>query len=103
MAINEKKPKRTVKKVTRKNDVKKEEEKPIKVVDSRLLNNDENIKTLFPTLEGRMLVVKVGNNEYVADDEVITKVETKLNELMETFGVNCLLFVTHHFVNVEIL
>ena len=103
MAINEKKPKRTVKKVVRKTDIEEVEESPIKVVDSRLLDSDKNVKTLFPTLEGRMLVVKVGNEELLADDEVITKVEIKLNELLESFGVNCLLFVTHHFVNVEIL
>ena len=103
MAINEKKLKRTVKKVVRKTDVKDVEESPVEVVDSRLLDNDKNVKTLFPTLEGRMLVVKVGNEGLVVDDDVIMKVETKLNDLLETFGVNCLLFVTHHFINVEIL
>lgn len=60
-------------------------------------------KVLFTGLEGKMLFVKVGNADYPASDGDIGEIENKLNGLMNDLGIKCLVFVTHHLVEVEII
>ena len=54
-------------------------------------------------LEGRFFHVKVGNENTPATTEEINSIQDKLVELFEKNDVNCLAFVTHHAVSVEII
>jgi len=60
-------------------------------------------KVLFSGLEGKMLFVRVGNADHPATDGDIGEIETKLNGLMNDLEIKCLVFVTHHLVEVEII
>lgn len=59
----------------------------------------------FATLNNRLLIVKVdtGNLSPEEADTEIKKVETTLGKLFEDNKVNCLLYVTHHKFQVEII
>jgi len=57
----------------------------------------------FKDLEGKFLLVKVGNDAHPATDEDIENVGTKLTGLLEENNVNCMAFVTHHAVEMELV
>ncbi len=57
----------------------------------------------FEDLEGKFLLVKVGNDAHPATSEDIEDIGTKLTGLLEENGVNCMAFVTHHAVEMEIV
>jgi len=65
------------------------------------LDKDVNIKN-FDNLEGKFLLVRVGNDKKPATQEQIDNVESSLLGLFEKNNVNCLTFVTHHAVDVTI-
>lgn len=54
-------------------------------------------------LENKFLFVRVGTVDEPATDEQIAEVGEKLEKLLEEAGVNCITFVTHHAVTVEII
>jgi hypothetical protein len=59
-------------------------------------------------LEGKFLHVKVGNNDprwQEADfsDNEIKKVEKNFLDLMEKNKINCIVFVTHHAVEINLV
>lgn len=53
------------------------------------------------SLEGRLLVVRVGDDHRPAGPEDIKKMELSMKKLLK--GVNCKLLVTHHSVSFEIM
>ena len=55
------------------------------------------------SLEGRFLLVSVGNDAHPATDEDIKEIREKLISLFEENGVNCITFVTHHAVDVCVI
>jgi len=57
----------------------------------------------FADLEGKFLLVKVGNQDRPATDDDIKDIEDKLIGLLEKNNVNCLAFVTHHAVEIELI
>jgi hypothetical protein len=57
----------------------------------------------FKELEGNLLLVKVGNDALPAATEQIKDVQDKLVDLFAANDVNCLVFVTHHYVDMEII
>ena len=57
----------------------------------------------FSSLEGRFLLVKVGNDAHPAIEEDIKDIRTRLISLFEENGVKCLTFVTHHAVDVMVI
>jgi len=59
--------------------------------------------TKYDDLEGKFLLVKVGEKENPAKTPDIEDVQSKLVDLFEKNNVNCLTFVTHHAVSVEII
>jgi len=90
---------------TKNNRVKKKTEKedsPVKIIDNRT-TSDDDLKTLFPTLEGRMLVIKVGDKDNHMSDDKLKQVEENANALLDQFGIKCLIFVTNHFVDVSVI
>ena len=72
-----------------------------------MINDKETKKKInikkFKDLEGKFLLVKVGTIEEPADDKQIKEIQDKLIALFEKNGVNCLTFVTHHAVDIEII
>jgi len=59
-------------------------------------------KEIFSSLEGRFLLVKVGDNGRPASPEQIKEIEKELIKLFKENDVNCLTLVTHHCVNIEL-
>ena len=57
----------------------------------------------FNDLEGKFLLVRVGTIEEPATDIQIGEIEKKLIALFEKNNVNCLTFVTHHAVDLDII
>ena len=63
----------------------------------------EVIVRRFDSLDGKFLLVKVGNDAHPASCQDIKDIENKLIGLLEENNVNCLVFVTHHAVEIEII
>ena len=80
---------------------KKITKKTVTYVKKDLLEKDVEIKNLS-TIEGKFLLVRVGNDKKPATQEQIDNVESSLLGLFEKNNVNCLTFVTHHAVDVTI-
>ena len=59
--------------------------------------------TSFDDLEGKFLLVRVGNDNIPADDSQIKDVQTKLVKLFEENNIDCVAFVTHHYVDMKII
>ena len=57
----------------------------------------------FKDLEGKFLHVKVGDKASPATDVQIGEIQDKLVALLEENNINCLAFVTHHAVTMEII
>ena len=57
----------------------------------------------FEDLEGKFLFVKVGDKDRPATDEDLKDVEDKLVALFNKNNINCLAFVTHHAVSMELI
>jgi len=54
-------------------------------------------------LEGEFLLVKVGTADRPASDSEIKDIQEKLLALFEENDINCVTFVTHHAVTMEII
>ncbi|HUS49065.1 MAG TPA: hypothetical protein VMZ91_02815 [Candidatus Paceibacterota bacterium] len=68
-----------------------------------ILSKKDNVElTSFHNLEGKFLLVKVGDKDHVADDLQIKKIQEQLVKLFEDNNVNCVTFVTHHLVSIEV-
>lgn len=67
-----------------------------------ILSKDSVKLTDFNNLNGKFLLVRVGNEDHPADDLQIKDIQEKLIGLFEKNNVNCVTFVTHHRVSVEI-
>jgi hypothetical protein len=84
-------------------DVATQKEKEIDIEDLKKIQENKREKIFFEDIEGKMLLVRVGNSQDAATDDNIKDVETKLNELVDNLGIKCLLFVTHHAVDIQII
>lgn len=58
---------------------------------------------LFPGLEGKMLLVKVGDKTEDAKPGEIDIIEKNLKAMLDSHNIKCLLFVTHHAVEVQVI
>lgn len=59
--------------------------------------------TKFEDLEGKFIHVKVGTSNIPATKEQIDEIQNKIISLFEKNNINCLAFVTHHAVSMEII
>ncbi len=57
----------------------------------------------FEDVEGKFLHVKVGDANRPSTDDDIKLIQEQLTELFEKNNVDCLLFVTHHAIEVDII
>jgi len=53
-------------------------------------------------LKGKFILVRVGNERRPASEQDIKDIEGPLNDLFERNKTGCLLFVTHHCVDVQV-
>ena len=68
------------------------------------IKKEIKVKTnVFKDLENKFLLVKVGNDLHPANDPQIKDIEEKLGNLLEEHNINCLSFVTHHYVDFQII
>ena len=72
-----------------------------------LVNKEENKnkteKTVYEDLNNKFVFVRVGDRDRPAEDEEIEKVKEELDKIFDENGINCLLFVTHHAVSIDII
>ena len=54
-------------------------------------------------LENKFLLVKVGDEHRPATNEDIEEIQEKLEDLFDKNNINCLAFVTHHAISMDIL
>lgn len=73
-----------------------------KKTQKKKIKKEINIKK-FNDLEGKFLLVKVGDKDRPANNEDIENIKDKLVDFFEKNHINCLAFVTHHAVEMEII
>jgi len=57
----------------------------------------------FESVQGRLIIIKVGTVEHPALDEDLTDIQEKLSSLLEQNGVKSILFVTHHAIDITVI
>ena len=60
-------------------------------------------KSEFLNVEGKFLLVRVGTDIAPASDEQIEEVRKGLEKLFDKNKVNCLTYVTHHAVSIDVI
>ena len=75
-----------------------EKKKDIKSDDIEILE-----KIDCPDLENKFLLIRVGDNHRPASEEDISDFSDRLEAMFNDNGINCLAFVTHHAVSIEII
>jgi len=68
-----------------------------------LLYEDIEGKFLYEDIEGKFLHIKVGDQNKPASSAEIVDIEKTVTNLFKINGVNCLVFVTHHAVDVKLI
>jgi len=63
----------------------------------------KNDTTKFKDLEGKFIHIKVGSVESPATESQISDIQSKIIDLFERNSINCLAFVTHHAVTMDII
>jgi len=64
----------------------------------------ENINELtFIDIEGKFIHIRVGNEENPASAGEVKDIENKIANLFEENNINCVSFVTHHAVDINIV
>ena len=83
---------------------KKTMDKTLKKTTVKKTNKGKTISiTKFEDLEGKFLHVKVGHEDRPATVEDINSIQEQLVALFEKNNVDCLAFVTHHSVSMDII
>lgn len=83
-------------------------EKEIKTEPIKNCNGDDDNemeieKINCEDLENKFLLVRVGDADSPATTEDINEITEKLEKMFKVNGINCLTFVTHHAVTVNII
>ena len=74
--------------------------------DSKEEVKDINVQELpvnINSLDGKIILINVGTPEDPASDDDIDNVKERFEKLLEDHGINCLVYVTHHAVNIKIV
>ena len=74
------------------------ESKPIKKAKEEV--KEEEIKKYL--IEGKFIHIKVGNEARPASGQDIAETEEKITEIIESNKINCIVFVTHHAVEINV-
>jgi len=87
------------------NNIETSEDAPIEIKKKKSQkdkNKNVEIKE-FKDLENKFLLIRVGTPESPASSEMIKDIETKIVKLFEDNNINCVAFVTHHAVDIQII
>jgi len=57
----------------------------------------------YKDLEGKLLHIRIGDNSKPATSSDIKDIENRFNNLLEENNINCIAFVTHHAVSIDII
>lgn len=87
------------KRIEEKGTMEKDKPKTKKTVKSKKQVQEQ----VFKDVEGKFLFVRVGTSKDPAADADITEVRDQLLELFEKNNVNCLTYVTHHAVSIDVI
>ena len=74
--------------------------------DSKEEVKDINVQELpvnINSLDGKIILINVGTPGDPASDDDIENVKDRFEKLLEDHGINCLVYVTHHAVNIKIV
>lgn len=84
---------------------KKTEEVVNKIIEPILSEGvTEKVITKFKDIEGKLLHIKVGNDNFpIFDKIVISEIEGKINDTLGNYDVDCMVIVTHHAVDIQII
>ena len=69
----------------------------------RLKGTSDHLVKIIDDLEGKFLHIRVGGPSLPATDEQISDIQNNIIELFEKNNINCLAFVTHHAVTMDII
>ena len=62
----------------------------------------KDIKAKSFTIDGKFVHIKVGNEINSASDSEIASIEGKITEIIESNNIECIVFVTHHAVDINV-
>jgi len=54
-------------------------------------------------IEGKFIHIKVGDSINSASNEDITIISNMVDEIIKSKGIDCILFVTHHAVDIDVV
>lgn len=63
---------------------------------------EDNKKVKFD-IEGKIMLVRVGNDDRPANPGDIEEIEDKLIKLLDDNNINCAVLVTHHAVSIDLI
>lgn len=72
-------------------------------MDKQIKNNEKTKLILYKDLQDSFIHIKVGNEQEPSNDEDINQIEAKITKLFEDNDVNCMVFVTHHAVDIRLI
>jgi len=94
-----KKTSKTVRKISAKKTTAKKKEEPADETKIDIDTSSINISSL----DGKLLLVNVGTVTEPAETSDIENVRDELQKLLDTHGVKCLVYVSHHAVDMKIV
>jgi hypothetical protein len=77
----------------------KEEKKPKTV---KPIKKQKDIKVSDFLIDGKFIHIKVGNEMRPATDQDIAETEEKITEIIDSNKIKCIVFVTHHAVDINV-
>lgn len=90
-------------KETKKGKEKMDKNKPKKSVAKKTTKKNPVVKAITKDLEGKFIHVRVGTSADPAAPEQIKEIQDKFIAFLKENDVECLAFVTHHAVSMEIV
>lgn len=75
-------------------------------IDISKKDKDINVKELpvnINSLDGKIILVNVGTSSEPATNDDIENVKERFEKLLKDHDINCLVYVTHHAVNMKIV
>ena len=94
--------KRVKTKIPKKEPTKIEPKVEIKEISKPKIIEEVKSKLVYG-VEGKFLHIKVGDKNMPAEDTDIERIRTMIEGLLEDNKVKCLVFVTHHAVEINVL
>ena len=66
------------------------------------IKKSKDVKVSDFLIDGRFIHIKVGNEMRPASDSDIKETEEKISDIIEENKIKCIVFVTHHAVEINV-